>query len=286
MTIQSDGLELNVVVEGPDSAPPVVLLHGIISSSRTWDWMVPKISDAHRVIRLDFRGHGQSDRAPGKYQMADYVSDAVAVCEQVAGGPALVIGHSLGGATAAALAQQRPDLVRAALLEDAPLADLADGEGLRSDDGEENALAEAFRLMRQTIPQLQASGMSTPDLAQVMTMTPSAAGPTFGELLIADGVETMAYGMLHVDATVLDGVVEGTMVAAFDPNAPITVPVTAVAADPASPDAVTRPSDLAKLSATSPTVETTTIAGAGHLIHDAHDTRDPFWQVVERFLAS
>ena len=282
--IHNDGLDLNLMIEGEEGRPPVLLLHGIISSARTWDWLVPRIADEHRVIRLDFRGHGESERAPDRYQMADYVTDAIAACEQVAGGPVAVIGHSLGGATAAALAQRRPDLVRAALLEDAPLADPADREALRTDSGEENALAEAFKLMRQTIPAIQASGVSTADFAQTLSVAPSAAGATFGELLLADGVETMAYGMLHVDATVLDRVVSGTMAPAFDPGAPITVPVTAVAADPASPDAVTQPSDLERLGATSPSVETVTIAGAGHLIHDQQDAREPFWQVVERFL--
>lgn len=286
MKIQNDGLDLNVAIDGDDDAPPLLLLHGIISSSRTWDWLVPKIADKHRVIRLDFRGHGESDRAPERYQFVDYVSDAIAACEQVAGTPALVIGHSLGGATAAALAQQRPDLVRAALLEDAPLADPEAGEALQNDDGSENALVEAFKMMRQMIPQIQESGVSTPEFSQMLTTTPSPSGETFGELLIADGVESMAYGMLHVDATVLDGVVNGTMVPAFDPNAPINVPVTAVAADPASPDAVTQPSDLDKLRSMSPEVEAVTIAGAGHLIHDAHGTREPFWHVVERFLAA
>ena len=85
----------------------------------------------HSVLRLDFRGHGDSDRAPGAYGMPEYVSDAVAVCEQLAQRPCVVVGHSLGGATAAALAQQRPDLVRAVVLEDAPLF-LNDGLGENS----------------------------------------------------------------------------------------------------------------------------------------------------------
>lgn len=85
----------------------------------------------HSVLRLDFRGHGDSDRAPGAYGMPEYVSDAVAVCEQLAQRPCVVVGHSLGGATAAALAQQRPDLVRAVVLEDAPLF-LNDGFGENS----------------------------------------------------------------------------------------------------------------------------------------------------------
>lgn len=280
MRIQNGGIGLEVTIDGDDGAPPLVLLHGIISSSRTWDWMVPELVDRYRVIRLDFRGHGGSDRAPGNYQLSDYLSDAVAVCEQVAGGPAIVIGHSLGGVTTAALAQQRPELVRNALLEDAPLAAIGPDAG-----DAENPLFDAFRLMRQSIPQVQASGASADEVTQMMTLMPTAAGATFGELIIPDGIHTMAVGMLNVDASVLDPVLDGAMGTSFDPEQPISVPVTAVAADPAMPDAVTQPADLEQLAATSPQVETATIADTGHLIHDSKTGRDAFWSVVERFVA-
>ena len=281
MRIHNGEIGLEVTVDGSDDAPPVVLLHGIISSSRTWDWLVPDLARSRRVIRLDFRGHGASDRAPGHYQTTDYVSDAVAVCEQVAGTPTPVIGHSLGGATAAALAQQRPDLVRGVLLEDAPLSDLERGEG--SADG--NALLEAFRLMRESIPMMQSTGVTPDQLAQILATTPSPTGATFGEILLPDGVHTMAVGMLKVDATVLDGVLDGTIVPTFEFDQPITVPVTAVAADPAMPDAVMRPADLDRLTAESPDVETVTMTGAGHMVHDSVSARDRFRDTVERFLA-
>lgn len=281
MRIRNGDVELEVTIDGDDGAPPLVLLHGIISSSRTWDWVVPKLAGSFRVIRLDFRGHGGSDRAPGAYQLPNYLSDAVAVCEQVAGVPAAVIGHSLGGVTAAALAQQRPDLVRAALLEDAPLAVIGPDAG----DGE-NPLFDAFRLMRQSIPQLQAGGATADDLTQMMALMPTAAGATFGEVCIPDGLHTMAIGLLAVDASVLDPVLEGAMGRSFDAEQPITVPVIAVAADCTMPDAVTRPEDLEKLVATSPQVDTATVANTGHLIHDSKTGRDEFSNLVDRFLGS
>ena len=123
MRVQNGDVSLNVMIDGDDDAPPLLLMHGILGCAETWNWMVPRVADRFRVLRLDFRGHGDSDRAPGEYQMASYVSDAVAVCEQVAGAPVAVVGHSLGGATAAGLAQTRPDLVRGAVLEDAPFRD-------------------------------------------------------------------------------------------------------------------------------------------------------------------
>ena len=63
-------------------------------------------------------------------------------------------------------------------------------------------------------------------------------------------------------------------------------PIVAVAADPAKPDAVTSPDDLARLSALGAAVSTHTLAGANHLIHDTVDQREPFWSIVDDFLRS
>lgn len=58
-----------------------------------------------------------------------------------------------------------------------------------------------------------------------------------------------------------------------------------VAADPSSPDTVTRAEDLARLVENTPDVEAHTPAGANHLIHDAKDRREAFWSIVDDFLA-
>jgi pimeloyl-ACP methyl ester carboxylesterase len=281
--IQNDDVTLDIAIDGADDAPPVVLLHGITSSSRTWDFLVPRLTDSWRVIRLDFRGHGGSDRAPGAYGADGYLADAVAVCEQIAGHACPMIGHSLGGVTAAALAQQRPDLVTRVLLEDAPLS-MPQPESADADSTRENALLDGFRFMRRTIPAVQSSGVSPEQLARIMMAAPTARGGTFGEIMHDDAMLTMAIGMLRVDASVLDPVLDGTIGREFDPDAPIEVPVTAVAADPAMPDAATRPGDLEQLMATSPRAEAVTVDGAGHLIHDSKAGREEFWRLVEQFL--
>jgi pimeloyl-ACP methyl ester carboxylesterase len=64
MRIQNGDVELNVVVDGADDAPPILLLHGILGGSQTWDWIVTRLVDNYRLLRLDFRGHGKSGRAP------------------------------------------------------------------------------------------------------------------------------------------------------------------------------------------------------------------------------
>src|SRR5262245_22209245 len=208
MRITNGSIGLHLAEDGDPSAPPILLLHGITSFGGTWDWLVPTLAERFRVLRLDFRGHGESDRAPDEYTSSGYVSDAVAALQQAAGRPCPVIGHSLGGATGAALTQRHADLVTAAILEDPPLAfapPSADGHPL-----EGNGLLDGFRLMRQSIPQLQESKIPLDALVGVLNMAPDTTGTsTFGERLEADGVAAMARAVMQVDASVLDPVLTG-----------------------------------------------------------------------------
>ncbi len=266
--LDNHGLTLHVAEDGDPDAPPVVILHGITQSTETWNWLVDDLAGTHRVLRLDFRGHGLSDRAAAYDSFDGYVSDAATVCRH-AGRPCVVIGHSLGGGTALALAQRHPDLVAAVCCEDPALA--AAGPQL-----EGNVLLDAFRLIRDAAADLQASGISVDDLALAQRDTPSMAGPTFGELLHPDAIRAMAHGLLHLDPKVLDPVVEGRMTAPLDLGVSVDRPGMVVAADPDSPDCVARPELLAPLTAASPAIEARTVAGAGHLIHDSLDHRDTF----------
>lgn len=276
MEIRNGHHSLHVTIDGDDAHPPMLLLHGITATVRTWEWLVPHLVDRYRLIRLDFRGHGTSDRTPGHYQPADYVSDAAAVCRQIAGVPCIVIGHSLGGITAAALAQRHPELVRALVLEDPPLGL---GRGL---DG--NSLLDGFRLMRESVPRLQQSGISADVLAGILAAAPSAVGTAFGDLLHPDAMAAMAAGMLELDATVLDRVLDGSMEPAFDPAVPIAVPTLLLTADPSSPDAAARPPDAERLRAGSPQVEVRVMAGSCHLVHDELAQRATFLAEVQRFV--
>jgi len=280
--LATDDLTLHYEDDGDPEAPPILILHGITQSTATWSWLVPELAVDHRVVRLDFRGHGRSGRATGAYRMAGYVADATAVCEQVLRQPTVVIGHSLGGATAAALAQTRPELVRGVVLEDPPLFGAASSAPAAL---EGNTLLDGFRLMRESVPRLQAAGMSAADLANVLRSAPSPSGATFGELIHDDALDAMAEAMLQLDATVLDPVLDGTSAPVFDPHRPLPVPGIVLAADPAMRDAVTRPADLALLAEHSPRVECRTVTGSGHLIHDSKQHRDDVRTAVRDLLA-
>lgn len=279
MRIRNGSIELHVAEDGDPSAPPVLLLHGITSFGGTWEWFVPELAEQFRVLRLDFRGHGASDRAPGDYSPAGYVSDAVTAIEQAAGRPCVVIGHSLGGATAALLVQRHPDLVVGAVMEDPPLG-LAGNSPERTD----HALLDGFRLMRNSIPQLQAAGMTVEMLAGVLAAAPGFSGSTFGATLHADGLSSMAGSMLTVDASVLDPVLEGTIGTFLDQEAPFAVPSLIVCADPAVPGAVADPALAQHFADISPSTEVIVIDGAGHLIHDELRSRDRFREVTLGFI--
>lgn len=278
IAIDNGGLRLHVEVDGPTDGPPVLVLHGITASTATWDWLVPMLSDTHRVARLDFRGHGGSDRAPDAYDSAGYVSDAVAACETLFDTSCTVIGHSLGGITALGLAQSRPELVAALVLEDPPMGAREQMDG--------NSLLDAFRMMRESVPRLQESGVDVATLTSVLAMAPSASGPTFGEMLHDDAVRAMAVSLLALDASVLDPVLTGApMPWIYDIGRPIVQPGVLVAADPTSPDCVCRPAQIERALAAGASLEVRVPTGSGHLIHDSRRHRAAFAQAIRDVLS-
>lgn len=285
MDLQTDDVTLHLEIDGADDAPPVLVLHGITQSTATWGWLVPHVADRYRVVRLDSRGHGRSGRTPGAYRFPDYIADATAVCEQVIGQPAVVIGHSLGGGTAAGLAQTRPDLVRGVVLEDPAIMAPPSAAATESAPLEGNSLLDGFRLMRESIPRLQESGISAADLSATLRNAPSPSGPTFGELVTDDALDAMAEAMLQLDASVLDPVFDGSHGPVFDPERGLTVPGIVIAGDPTLPDTLVREADLARLAARSPEVESRVADGCGHLIHDSRQHRAMVLAAIEDLLA-
>lgn len=284
MELRTDELTLHYEDDGDPGAPPILVLHGITQSSATWAWLVPHLAADHRVVRLDFRGHGRSGRTPGAYAFPGYIADATAVIEQVLGGPAVVVGHSLGGGTAAGLAQTRPDLVRGVVLEDPAIMAGPSGEtAVVALEG--NTLFDGFQLMRTSIPMLQESGMTVDQIADLLRPAPGPSGPTFGESLHPDAITAMAEAMLQLDATVLDAVFDGTAAPVFDPQRELPVPGIIVAGDPALPDTIVREPDLALLAEHSPKVEQRVVSGVGHLIHDSLSEREAILQAVRDLLA-
>lgn len=97
----------------------ILALHGHFGRGRMWAPLARRLAPRWRVVALDQRGHGRSDRAPD-YDREGYVADAAHAIEALGLAPAVVLGHSLGGINAYQLAARHPRLVRAVIVEDAP----------------------------------------------------------------------------------------------------------------------------------------------------------------------
>lgn len=101
------------------SGPPALLLHGVAGQAGDWAETASWLTTRCRVLALDARGHGLSEREPNDVSCAAHLADASTLIEQLEQRPVILVGHSFGGVTALLLAARRPELVRALILADA-----------------------------------------------------------------------------------------------------------------------------------------------------------------------
>jgi pimeloyl-ACP methyl ester carboxylesterase len=94
--------------------PPALLLHGQPGGLWDWDEVVAAVGDDVRTIAIDRPGYGRTSAPPGG--LAWNAEVAAELLDELALGPALIVGHSWGGGVALALARQRPDLVSGLVL--------------------------------------------------------------------------------------------------------------------------------------------------------------------------
>lgn len=135
---------LEVVEEGPRSGSPIVLIHCFTCAINYWNKMMPALAREHRVIAIDLLGHGGSEKPSSGYSIpnqADLVAQALA---KLGVSNAEVVGHSLGGAVAVALAQQSPALVNRVFIVDTPPTHEDSDLGLVAKLGFAPVVGEAF----------------------------------------------------------------------------------------------------------------------------------------------
>ncbi|AIQ14778.1 hydrolase [Paenibacillus durus] len=96
---------------------PLLALHGHMNEGLFAQELAGALAGEYRVIALDQRGHGESER-PVSYDNERYVDDALAVLDHLGIDETVLLGHSLGGVVAYRLAARRPERVRALIIED------------------------------------------------------------------------------------------------------------------------------------------------------------------------
>jgi pimeloyl-ACP methyl ester carboxylesterase len=115
------GGEMQVLEKGPRHAPPIILLHCFACSIVWWQRMIPLLDRDHRVIALDLRGFGGSEKPGSGYSMEDQAAFVAEALKRLGVHRATVVGHSLGGTVATALTEVPGDYVgRLVLIDQAP----------------------------------------------------------------------------------------------------------------------------------------------------------------------
>jgi pimeloyl-ACP methyl ester carboxylesterase len=98
---------------GPGDGRPVVLIHGLGGSSLSeWYQIAPKLATERRVILIDHRSHGLSPAANTRYEVEDLADDVAGILDELGLGSVDVVGYSMGGVVAQALAHRHAGRVR------------------------------------------------------------------------------------------------------------------------------------------------------------------------------
>lgn len=98
--------------------PPLILLHGLMTNGLCWTALARELEAEYDVIMPDARGHGLSD-APGHgYRYEDHAADVAALVRSLNLPAPLLLGHSMGGMTAAVVTARNPGLLRGLVLAD------------------------------------------------------------------------------------------------------------------------------------------------------------------------
>jgi pimeloyl-ACP methyl ester carboxylesterase len=257
---------------GVAGEPPIVLLHGVTFRAEDWENIFPRLGTRYRVIAYDARGHGKSERAPS-YALDAHVDDLLHVLGDLAAAPSIVIGHSLGGATALVAAAREPSLVRGLVLEDPWLSQYRDGKWR----------VAYFRQLRVAIDQRADPRAFAKAISAIPLPEPGPRGErTIGEVRGFYSIERLTTYYKDVDAAVVDEAITrdepGTKAIAEAPaavRAPALLLVAGVGSSLAEGEAD-------RLAASIKDLKVMRFPGVGHRIHGLRP--EPFLEALEPFL--
>jgi pimeloyl-ACP methyl ester carboxylesterase len=120
MRFNTGEIEINYVT-GPDNGPALVLIPAQGVDWTNYEKVMDPLSNEFQVYSIDVRGHGKSDWTTGNYSFKIIGADITAFLEKIVKRKAIISGNSSGGLIALWLAANKPELVKAIILEDPPL---------------------------------------------------------------------------------------------------------------------------------------------------------------------
>ncbi|MGD6815870.1 alpha/beta fold hydrolase [Metabacillus sp. 84] len=134
---------------------PVIFIHGFCGSADYWKYIIPELSEKHRVLAINLRGHGGSSTLKESYGVEEMADDIKLVMDDLSIQEASVFGHSLGGYTALAFAEKYPERLSSfGLIHSTGFADDDEGKKAR-EAGMKKIEAEGVRpFIDQLVPKL------------------------------------------------------------------------------------------------------------------------------------
>ncbi len=258
---QNGTVSLNYV-EGPDSGPPLLLLHGITQRWQEFIQVIPALIPTYHVYALDFRGHGLSGRTPGHYRGEDYSHDVLEFMVRIIKEPAIVFGHSLGGMVSLFLGAHHPECFRAQILGDCIVfGSEMTGTVLPSMFKEVYDLirdGKPYEQLRREVPEMC---LESPLFGRApFKMFPGCDDPY---------LSAWARSLSQLDPDVLKMTLDGRTLAGWHPDeliSRIKCPTLLLQADPKMGGLMTD-DDVDKIRRASPDVQVSPMKGVGHSLH-------------------
>jgi pimeloyl-ACP methyl ester carboxylesterase len=236
-----NGAALAFVDEG--LGMPLVFIHGFPFNRRVWQKQLEVFRSGYRVLVPDLRGFGASGGAGGPLTMERMAEDLHRLLMERHTGPAVVIGHSMGGYVALALAREHPDLIRGLVL-------------VASKAGPDSPAAAAARLALAERVRAEGSQAVLAALGPKL-LAPRRADPRLEQALLE--------GLLPLDPEAAAGALAGMAERpdATPSLAALTMPALVVAG---AEDALIPPRESERLAQGLPSANLVIIPGAGHVV--------------------
>ena len=114
---ETNGFKIHYTRTG-GGKPPLILLHGLAANGACWTPLARALGGEYDVIMPDARGHGKSSAPDRGYRYDDHANDVAGLIRALSLSPPILLGHSMGGMTAAVVASRKPHLLSDLILAD------------------------------------------------------------------------------------------------------------------------------------------------------------------------
>lgn len=157
--VKGDGISINLNDWGGEGKP-ILCLHGITANSRCWDVLASLLGPKYRIMAMDLRGRGQSDKPTTGYSIDHHLQDINCLLDDLGLDRVILMGHSLGAFITTVFGARYPDRIEKIIL--------VDGGG----DLSEEQMNKVFEGIRPALERLGQIYPSTDDYLSIMKQAP------------------------------------------------------------------------------------------------------------------